>query len=494
MGNNNSASSKDEDVIFTVDGGFLSPQGLYSAESHDYNVKTVQKLIAERKIAPFYKGLNDEPLEAENTTDGTEKLSSKKDAAPASIQPEESDATFATSPSIPVPQSDTKIPDSLQVPEATVTSASAPISQFNQIYPPQDVEFLSNHSRKPSNSDAASIRSFKGKRTLSHSSSSSGLKTFSTKKKSISSQKQHDIYAIIPPEELYRGAVECPICFLIKRPESTMEPAECPYCCETHFGITYHPPPSLNLSQLYGSTPTLIEETHKHDVSSSRRTSLLKDGPYQSQSANSSSNSLIFGSIDKHGTSPPIGSPLSEHSIRSGGFAITRPFEPKQRRKSALSYKSTLVVTSDDIRPDWERKHQALMIQRDLQQRRMTMMEAVMLSRGIGSGHSVSRLSENAPISSADAASALLESLTLASRSNRPGSAGSGGSRLEYFTALQNFGADFEDMMLLEAMRRSLIESQPENTPTSDESENTDNADSTEAPPPLPPRTDEELS
>ncbi|CAG8822534.1 22503_t:CDS:2, partial [Racocetra persica] len=57
--------------------------------------------------------------------------------------------------------------------------------------------------------------------------------------------------------QLYKGAVECPICFLpictecfvqIKRPESgtlgaNNSSAVCPYCVEPNFGVYYKPPP-----------------------------------------------------------------------------------------------------------------------------------------------------------------------------------------------------------------------------------------------------------
>ncbi|KAL1921882.1 uncharacterized protein VTP21DRAFT_10524 [Calcarisporiella thermophila] len=42
----------------TIDGGSLTPQGVYSTPQ-DYDVRVVRRLITERKLAPFYKGLNE---------------------------------------------------------------------------------------------------------------------------------------------------------------------------------------------------------------------------------------------------------------------------------------------------------------------------------------------------------------------------------------------------------------------------------------------------
>lgn len=38
----------------------------------------------------------------------------------------------------------------------------------------------------------------------------------------------------------------------IKRPESTLDPAACPFCVETNFGIIYYPPNSSEFKARYG--------------------------------------------------------------------------------------------------------------------------------------------------------------------------------------------------------------------------------------------------
>jgi hypothetical protein len=54
---------KSEDI---VDGGQLVPHGVYKI-TQDWNEKIVRKLIIDRKLAPFYKGLSDYDETAEVT-------------------------------------------------------------------------------------------------------------------------------------------------------------------------------------------------------------------------------------------------------------------------------------------------------------------------------------------------------------------------------------------------------------------------------------------
>ena len=63
VGNNTSrrsngrSSSKQQTTIQEyIDYGTTLPNGLYTAQQ-DYNIKNVRKLIRERKLSPFYKGI-----------------------------------------------------------------------------------------------------------------------------------------------------------------------------------------------------------------------------------------------------------------------------------------------------------------------------------------------------------------------------------------------------------------------------------------------------
>ncbi|SAL99759.1 hypothetical protein [Absidia glauca] len=50
-------TSKEDKV---VDGGTVSTLGLYANVTPDYDKKVVRKLITARKLAPFYKGLDEQ--------------------------------------------------------------------------------------------------------------------------------------------------------------------------------------------------------------------------------------------------------------------------------------------------------------------------------------------------------------------------------------------------------------------------------------------------
>uniref|UniRef100_A0A0W0FUL8 Uncharacterized protein n=1 Tax=Moniliophthora roreri TaxID=221103 RepID=A0A0W0FUL8_MONRR len=187
MGNSSSSSSRSHQDE-TVDFGFLTPQGVYTGP-RDWNQTIVTQLICQRKLAPFYRPLEDYD---ESWTD-EQILAARKEP---------------------------------QDPEASPDSSR-------------------NDSPQPTHS---------GTSKSSHNKRQSSLKDPSK-----------------PEAAIYRGAVECPICFLyyppninhsrccdqaictecfvqIKRSEPTTthlvsEPAACPYCVQENFGIVYSPPP-----------------------------------------------------------------------------------------------------------------------------------------------------------------------------------------------------------------------------------------------------------
>ena len=164
---------------------------------------------------------------------------------------------------------------------------------------------------------------------------------------------------------LYKDATECPICFLtyppylnhtrccdqpicsecfvqIKRPDPhfpeghnendpnhnpeesagllVSEPACCPYCTQPEFGVTYDPPP-FRRGLTYGITPPGL-------------------GLGSMNTAMSSSSSLNSGTPSQ---SPALGSPLSASS---------------RRRTQSLSASSPNVILTDRIRPEWATKLQ----------------------------------------------------------------------------------------------------------------------------------------
>ncbi|KAI0721586.1 hypothetical protein C8T65DRAFT_523553, partial [Cerioporus squamosus] len=181
----NSASSGRGHHDETVDFGYLTPQGIYTGP-RDWNQAIVTQLIVERKLAPFYRPLED----YEEDWDDEQILAARKEPP----DPEGGEGSSRAE---------------------SVSSSSA-----------------RGHAKKPS----------AAKEPARH-----------------------------PEAAIYRGAIECPICFLyyppninrsrccdqaictecfvqIKRADPTTthlvsEPAACPYCVQENFGIVYTPPP-----------------------------------------------------------------------------------------------------------------------------------------------------------------------------------------------------------------------------------------------------------
>ncbi|KAJ3305180.1 SNF1-interacting protein [Kappamyces sp. JEL0829] len=227
----------------------------------------------------------------------------------------------------------------------------------------------------------------------------------------------------------------CTDCFLqIKRPEQTFEPAPCPYCVTPHFGIVYHPVGSVGWKLKW---PVQDEVAPLEGSASEQQELDITDSPLQrnSQTSAAPNNSGPDGAVELE----------------------TKPEIPKYRRKS-LGHKHPSVLTSDDIRPDWQQKKQKLEMERVLDQQRQALasarrrqMEAfthaqlanfaaqVFEREASGSGGSFGRVS-----------------FRRARRDDQDDpNAG------QYMQAIRYLGADVEELMLMEAMRRSMQDAVP---------------------------------
>ncbi|PPQ99937.1 hypothetical protein CVT24_009572 [Panaeolus cyanescens] len=340
MGNSSSSSSRAHHDD-SVDYGSLTPQGVYTGQ-RDWNQNIVSQLIIARRLAPFYRPLED----YEESWDDDQILAARKDI--------------------------------------------------------QDSEHSDNTTTR---NDAASI-------AASHSSS--------TKSKRSNSLKE----PARPEAQIYRGAVECPICFLyyppninhsrccdqaictecfvqIKRAEPTTthvvsEPAACPYCVQDNFGIVYTPPPW--------------------------RAGLGSDG--------------FHGIWSDRSTPEPTNPPTH------------------RRRQKSFGADSPEVVTTDHIRPDWETKLEAVRAAVARRANRRIIMRQVgdrLIPVGVTSG----RVHALSPEEAAAAAAAVENAATSSgrrSRRRRPDQQGA----FEQFIGMG--GQDLEELMLMEAMRLSLLE------------------------------------
>ncbi|KAN0141271.1 hypothetical protein V8E53_001027 [Lactarius tabidus] len=346
MGNSASSSGRTHHED-TVDFGHLIPQGVYSG-ARDWKEDVVTQLIIDRKLAPFYR-----PLEEYDPSWGDEQiLAARKE------------------PPLPVEQEPTG-----------------------------------------SRSDAASPT----------------IKSTHHKRLSISKELPRSAEAAI-----YRDAAECPICFLyypfninrsrccdqaictecfvqIKRTDPTVthmvsEPACCPFCVQEHFGIVYTPP-------------------------------FWRTG------------------IGCEGWPSPSWPDSPKDAQRT--FDSMKAKAGKQRRSKSFDHNDPDVVTVDQIHPDWEAKLAAVQAAAARRANRRIIMRQVgdrLVPVGITSGR--------------------IHPLSVDGAEGESGNGGGGGGSrrsrrrqqqqqqdLNSFLGNMGFGGrDLEELMMMEAMRLSLLE------------------------------------
>ncbi|KAK4177239.1 hypothetical protein QBC36DRAFT_136948 [Triangularia setosa] len=333
-----------------VDGGFLVTMGTYVGVE-DFNKQIVRQLQIERKIAPFWRGLND--IDDQWT------------------EPQ----IIAAARGLPIPAADEIPPDELIPRPQSANDRAEGTRNLNSLMVPitgRTQSATSEHSMSNPGSALPSPISSQPARTSS---------PFKPRGKALAAvlggnSRNGSTTEIVPREInisndpfvngqpievfLYKNATECPICFLtyppylnqtrccgqaicsecfvqIKRPDPhfpeghnendpnhnpeeaagmlVSEPACCPYCTQPDFGVTYDPPP-FRRGLAYSITPAALSSM---------------------STAMSSSSSVNSASL-----SPPTGP-------ASGG----------RRRTQSLSANNPNVILTDRIRPEWATKLQA---------------------------------------------------------------------------------------------------------------------------------------
>ncbi|KAL7797394.1 hypothetical protein V8C37DRAFT_309364 [Trichoderma ceciliae] len=326
-----------------VDGGYLVTMGTYVG-TEDFNKAVVRQLQVERKLAPFWRGLNDW---SGSWAEHQLIAAARGLPIPAADAPPDPDLI----PRLPPP------PDSL--PTQNLSSLTVEMGP-RTLSTASDVSGSGNGSALPSPSTAGPLKgSIKPRaRALAAALSVGSRNASSTDLAPKEINLPHDPFVNGQPLEvyLYKDASECPICFLtyppylnhtrccdqpicsecfvqIKRadphlpehhpdgqardpneglsaedpPEMLIsEPSACPYCQQPEFGVTYEPPPFRR--GLTFSPSTLALNT--------------------AMSSQSSLNSTL-----------------------APAAAVTG-----RRRAHSLSVNAPNVITTDRIRPDWATK------------------------------------------------------------------------------------------------------------------------------------------
>ncbi|EME41358.1 hypothetical protein DOTSEDRAFT_73692 [Dothistroma septosporum NZE10] len=325
-----------------VDGGYLVTLGVYSGPE-DFSKAVVRQLQIERRLAPFWKGLDDH---SDSWTEAQLIAAARGLPIP---KPDEVPPEMASSASRQGER------DAPRASEANLTSLTVPITSRSQSYQSdRSASLSSSHPAFSSNSGPSSPTGASSNNPLFRGRAKTLASTLTGKNLSpdISPQEirlPNDPNVNGQPVEayLYKDAEECPICFMyyppylnktrcchqaicsecfvqIKRPDphppeheqpgqerSPEEEAEmlvseiaaCPYCVMPEFGVTYDPPP------------------FKRGLAYSQQSSISFKTPTY---ANASSTSLT----------PAAG----------------------RKRAISLSAHDSRVITTDRVRPDWKKK------------------------------------------------------------------------------------------------------------------------------------------
>ncbi|KAF7561638.1 hypothetical protein G7046_g2504 [Stylonectria norvegica] len=437
-----------------IDGGYLVTLGTYTGPE-DFSKPVVRQLQIDRKLAPFWRGLEDW---SDNWAEHQLIAAARGLPVPAADAPPDPDLIPRPPPVDPQTASNQNL-HSLTVPMGPRTLSAASDHSASGVG-------SSASSPAPTGSGRTSSP-FKPRAKAIAAALSGGSRNGSTTDltpKEIS--MPYDPFVNGQPLEvfLYKDAIDCPICFLsyppylnrtrccdqpicsecfvqIKRtdphlpehhpdgqardpnegltPEDppeilTTEPSACPYCQQPEFGVTYDAPP-FRRGLIYAGGPT-------------------NPSSATAMSSQSSLNSTLPNS----------------------------PSQPGRRRAHSLSANAPNVVTTDRVRPDWASK---LASARAHQARRSAAATALHTAAFLMGGNEPrsmlrpSRFGRRTPASNASPVSTppierqQPSNLTQPTEGPEPGARGSSRNVIE---ARRNRMDDLEQMMFMEAVRLSL--------------------------------------
>lgn len=352
-----------------VDGGYLVTQGVYTG-LEDFNKHVVRQLMVrtvqdgvqtltfsqiERRLAPFWKGLNDHSV---SWTEHQLIAAARGLPIPAAdaIPTEEQSGPF--SPTGPGGGDADSGANALTAPSSSRAQSYNSESSLNQS--PTQPNFPPPSSAVPTNTSSSGPAMFRGRsKTLASLTSSSKISHGEMTPRELRLPKEPFVHGQPIEAYLYKDVLECPICFLyyppylnktrccdqnicsecfvqIKRPDphlpehqeasaqSTGEPpdpdaltseiATCPFCKQPDLGVTFEPPPFRR-----GLT-------------------------YVKQASDST-----FGKV-----ASAMSSSTSLASAMSGGKASSA--DTARKRAQSIAPNNTAVITTDRVRPDWYQK------------------------------------------------------------------------------------------------------------------------------------------
>ncbi|KAK0104574.1 SNF1-interacting protein [Cadophora gregata] len=340
-----------------VDGGYLVTMGVYTGPE-DFNKAIVRQLMIERRMAPFWRGLDDFK---EEWTEHQLVAAGRGLPIPAADEIPSDDLTRPLSPESANPSNhnlNNLMPPISSRSHSTASDASATLSPSH----PAFSNASSPSSPSPAPAHSSSPFRPRSKTLASLTSASKNTPSSEIVPREIQLPKDPYVNGQAIEVYLYKDSAECPICFMyyppylnktrccdqpicsecfvqIKRPDPhppehhdpsnpapppteanvdsealVSEPACCPYCQQPEFGVTYEHPPFrrglayANANQIVGNVSSAMS---------------------------------------------------SSTSINSTGASPTLSPSAQRRRTISLSANASTVITTDKVRPDWSTKLQS---------------------------------------------------------------------------------------------------------------------------------------
>ncbi|OZJ05825.1 hypothetical protein BZG36_00923 [Bifiguratus adelaidae] len=404
--------------VTLVDYGALEPNGVYPNSAHNYDTKVVRRYIAERKLAPFYRGLAEEPTFVDGPNEQVADASESTPITPVTSKPSPSTAHLPAHLAHLQPQPQRSISQPTTASLAATNHGAVP--KKSSKLRPRSISSSGNRLA------AAAVEKAKGLRSPS-------MQDVRQPETTNNAPKARDVERL-----LYKDSVECPICFLyypaninhsrccdqpictecfveIHRPvDSPSTPASCPFCVEPNFGVVYQKP--------------------RWSMYKSRSRSSSVAGSTQMVSTTSVTSTSTAGT--SNGVSPST-------SNEDVGQAVDEL--PEGRRKS-FGHEHPEVVTIDHIRPNYREEI--------LQHARRTSAAAAIpaLPRRLRSGSSTFARAFGTTTTRSRSSS---EAAGL-----NPHASTSAGMReyAAYMSAMRHMNEDLEELMVMEAVRQSLME------------------------------------
>jgi hypothetical protein len=294
-------------LLETVDGGYLQPHGVYSG-AHDFEYPFVRKLLLDRRLAPFFKGLQD----YKKTWTDAELLDAIKNSSLPSSELESSESTDSNN--------DAKTKSLLSGPDL-------------------------NTNNNPDISTG----------------------------KTISSRPQ----CVIPDSELirlYKDVIECPICFLFYPNRLNLTRCcEQPICTECFVQIQRQPPhyPEEEEDEESGT----IEEQSARKQQKQKERGLISEPaccpfcmtpemgitytPPRVRTGLASAKAKLLSLVSESTTSSDSVAVIDDDEDNSGeelAASSASTSTPPSERRGSLAATDPEVVTTDQIRPDWALK------------------------------------------------------------------------------------------------------------------------------------------